>query len=258
MTSALYALSSGSRRVTNAVAVKPTNLLDCYGSARTSVWLVTRGAKAEMLIQLRNGGARHSLIAEEALPRSIRSLVDAAFAVVVEPGERTRLLPDAELRHVLGVEDRHDLFVGVQVVPEHERLILFRGDLRSLIVPFSAFRGDDSPAGHAAPDFEDVEVTDYGQTVRLGRYEASADALLYELDPEARRRQKQRQMQEDPSIGGAIRRLRTQRGLKRSDFPALAEKTLARIERGEVQPRAKTLQHIAARLKVRPDELASY
>jgi transcriptional regulator with XRE-family HTH domain len=55
-----------------------------------------------------------------------------------------------------------------------------------------------------------------------------------------------------------MRRLRKQRGLKLSDFGTL-EKTVARIERGEVKhPRKKTLKSIAKLLRVAPEQLAEY
>jgi transcriptional regulator with XRE-family HTH domain len=50
-----------------------------------------------------------------------------------------------------------------------------------------------------------------------------------------------------------------QRRLKRSDFPGVASKTIARIERSEVEkPHGKTLLTIAKRLGVRADEIENY
>jgi transcriptional regulator with XRE-family HTH domain len=55
-----------------------------------------------------------------------------------------------------------------------------------------------------------------------------------------------------------MRRLRKQRGLKLSDFDVL-EKTVARIERGQVKhPRKKTLIRIARLLRVAPEHIADY
>ena len=52
------------------------------------------------------------------------------------------------------------------------------------MAPFSIFpkSGDGT-----APDFTRLRLTDYGRTIALGDYEASADAILYELDPDYRR-----------------------------------------------------------------------
>jgi MmyB-like transcription regulator ligand binding domain len=81
---------------------------------------------------------------------------------------------------------------------------------RLLAVPFGWFRA--SP-GSAKPNFEDFEVMDGGQTVRLGQYEAAVDAILYEFDSEARARMKSNAIEEDETFGGALRRLRLARGI---------------------------------------------
>jgi hypothetical protein len=53
-----------------------------------------------------------------------------------------------------------------------------RGDLATLVTPFSYFRvsGDGTK-----PDFTKLSFADYGLTVGLGAYEASADGILYEF-----------------------------------------------------------------------------
>ena len=54
-------------------------------------------------------------------------------------------------------------------------------------------------------------------------------------------------------------RLRKQRRLKRSDFAPVSAKEIARIERNEVgKPHARTLEGIAGRLGVRPEEIGDY
>ena len=54
-------------------------------------------------------------------------------------------------------------------------------------------------------------------------------------------------------------RLRQQRRLKRTDFAPLTAKTIARIERNEVaKPHGTTLNAIAKRLRIAPDEIADY
>src|SRR5690606_26214834 len=117
-----------------------------------------------------------------------------------------------ELREVLSADNRQDLFVAAHFVPEYKALVLFRGDLRSLIVPLSAFKGK---RGGPKPNPKKLAITDYGQTVRLGDYEIASDALLYEFDPDARRRAKRREIRMGDSLGASIRRLRLQRGLSR-------------------------------------------
>jgi DNA-binding Xre family transcriptional regulator len=102
-------------------------------------------------------------------------------------------------------------------------------------------------------------VIDCGQTVRLGKYEAAADALLYEFDREYRRRLANQRAQSEKSFGASLRRLRKQRGLKQEDFQPLAAKTIARIEQGKVERiHPNTLAVIAKRLSVDPAEIETY
>lgn len=52
---------------------------------------------------------------------------------------------------------------------------------------------------------------------------------------------------------------RLQRRLKRSDFPGISSKTIARLERGDVdRPHGRTLESIARRLGVAADQIESY
>jgi DNA-binding Xre family transcriptional regulator len=161
-----------------------------------------------------------------------------------------------ELAEVLKARNREDLFIGGAVDKGSETVTLWRGNLDSLVVPFSAF----PPSGDGtAPDFDDFTVIDYGQTVRFGEYEAAADAILYEYDPKYRRRKMKEQIASDQGLGPAIRRLRLQRGLKRDDFPGIDAKTIARIEQGKVKSiRDKTRNTIAEVLQVDPGELETF
>jgi transcriptional regulator with XRE-family HTH domain len=61
------------------------------------------------------------------------------------------------------------------------------------------------------------------------------------------------------TFGASLMRLRKQRRLKRKDFLPLSAKTIARIERNEIaKPHGATLQAIADRLDVSPDEIGDY
>ena len=152
-------------------------------------------------------------------------------------------------------ERAEDLFIGGVVDADDKALVLYRGNLNPLVVPFQWFK----PRPKARPDFAAFAITDYGQSVQLGEYEVAADAILYEFDADARRRMKEREIKQDSSFGGALRRLRLMRDLARSDFALLAEKTIARIERGEIEePHGETLSVIARRLGVKPDQIKSY
>ena len=116
------------------------------------------------------------------------------------------------------------------------------------------------PSGKGThPDFTRLSLADYGHTVRLGDYEASSDAILYEIDPEYRRKIRKQQLAEEQTFGASLRRLRIQKRLSRNDFAPLSSKTIARIERSEVEkPHGDTLRIIAGRLGVEPDEVESY
>lgn len=188
----------------------------------------------------------------ESLP-AIRTF----FRRVVGEVGAVRLLPSDELAEVLvGPKDRaHDVFIGGLYDPATETISLTRGTFETVVVPLSLFR----PSGTSGPDPNFLAVTDYGHTIKLGEYEASVDAILYEVDPDYRRRTNAKRRQEDKGFGPSLRRLRLQRHLKRTDFPSISPKTIARIERGETgKPQGKTLSIIASRLGVTPEEIETY
>lgn len=188
-------------------------------------------------------------------PESIQPL-DDLFAPFVWSTENFHFLPLDELAEVLADDRRGDLFIGGYADPHNQTLTLVRGDLRRLSVPVSVFRP--SGMGERADAFR-LAFADSGNTVRLGDYEAAADAILYEADPEYRRRLLAKRRAEDKTFGGCLRRLRLLRGLRRGDFGDVAAKTIARIERGETEaPHGQTLRAIAARLQVEPSEITSY
>lgn len=161
----------------------------------------------------------------------------------------------ADLEEVLRAAHPEDFCVGAEWNPETDTLALWRGDLSVLVVPISAF-----PArGGVSPDPERLSIEDCGQTVRMGDFEASLDAILFERDPDHRRRARKRMLRSGQGLGPSIRRLRLSRGVPRSAFSGLDEKTLARIERGEVKrPRRATLSVIAKRLGVTVEGLGGF
>ena len=109
------------------------------------------------------------------------------------------------------------------------------------------------------PDFDALSFTDFGHTVTLGEYEASADAILYEIDADYRRILNRARQKNERSFGASLRRLRLQKRLKRSDFAPLAAKTIARIERNEIaRPHGKSLEIIAQRIGVPVDDIETY
>ncbi|MGI8553115.1 MAG: helix-turn-helix domain-containing protein [Dehalococcoidia bacterium] len=153
-------------------------------------------------------------------------------------------------------DNRHNLVIGGFVDPQSETLTLYRGDFEKFSVPLSLFK----PSGtNAVPDAAAFDVTDCGQTIRLGNYEAATDAILYDVDADFRRAINAKRREEDKTFGACLRRLRKTRGLRQGDFGPIPAKTIARIERGETQePHGKTLQLLAEGLGVEPDEIVSY
>jgi hypothetical protein len=183
-------------------------------------------------------------------------LLHAHFRFVVSVAAGARLLPDDELVEVLGSDNSTDLLIGGEVIPARSEILLYRGNLEPLTVPLQWFA---SRSGSPGPDLTAFAVTDYGQTVRLGSYEASTDAILYEFDEDYRARAKKRLMEQDASLGGSIRRLRLQKGLRQSDFPGVTAKEIARIEKGAVKkPHLETLKIIARKAGVPVAKIASY
>lgn len=166
------------------------------------------------------------------------------------------MLPMDELVEVLKQPHRGDLCIGGSVDQTLGMVVLVRGNLDVLPVPLSVFK----PSGDGIkPDFSAFEVIDYGHTLRFGDYEASLDAVLYELDGQYRRRLREQRHAEERTFGAALRRLRIQRGVGRDEFPGISSKTIARIERGEVErPHAETLEKIAERLEVHATEIEDY
>ena len=186
---------------------------------------------------------------------SIQPLDDLFDPFVWSTGD-FRFLPLAELAEVLADERRGDLFIGGYADPQMQTLTLVRGDLRRLSLPVSIF----PPSGTGEkPDPIRLEFTDCGNTVKLGNYEAAADAILYETDPEYRSRLSAKRRAEDKTFGACLRRLRLQRCLRQSDFGGVTAKTITRIERGNTEaPHGHTLTAIASRLQVEPSEIMSY
>jgi len=166
------------------------------------------------------------------------------------------VLPPQELAEALAATNRRDLLIAGSVDHASRTVTFWRGDLRQITVPFSAFS---KSGGGTEPDFDHFSVTDYGHTVRFGDYEAATDAILYEYDPEYRRLLAKKRRASERSFGASLRRLRIQRGLKREDFDDISAKTIARIEQGKVKlVRKATLDAIARRLNVEPEEIESY
>lgn len=226
--------------------------------AKDALWISYDKALTQELLKSiarPNLSLGEAVFLHELAPKSIAALA-SCFKHFAYAEDGSFLQPE-ELAEVLQAENRSDLFIGGFVDATTKTITLWRGDLESLTVPFLAFpkSGDGTK-----PDFSKFAATDYGQTIQFGPYEAAADAILYEYDPEYRRQMKKERQATEQSFGASLRRLRKQRGLSREDFaPAVASKTIARIEQGQVNRiQQKTLQALADRLEVPPKELGSF
>ncbi len=183
-------------------------------------------------------------------------LLQARFAKVWAPGGGLSFLPKEELIEIIGSEDREGLFIGGVVDHDEQIILLLRGDVTVLEAPFRMFQA----SGIAAPDFSKFAIVDYGTAVSFGDYTATADSILYELDPKYRKKAKARRLEQDGSFGGSLKRLRMLRGLSQTDFePAISAKQVARIESGRIKtPREATVKLLAKKLRVKPGDIATY
>jgi Helix-turn-helix domain len=264
----LFLLGSGVKRLLRSGL--PTSqvhsrrsLLQALGEASPSaLWLAASAEATDELLHeaVRLPSRRRSrlgglLTLSPPRTESIQPL-DDLFEPFVWSAGNFRFLALAELAEVLADERSGELFIGGYADPQSETLTLVRGDLRRLSVPVSIFL----PSGTGdKPDPFRLGFTDGGNTVRLGDYEAAADAILYEADADYRSRLLAKRRAEDKTFGACLRRLRLQRGLRQSDFGDVAAKTIARIERGETAaPHGQTLATMATRLQVEPNEITSY
>lgn len=98
-----------------------------------------------------------------------------AFFDTVLDAESYRFLPTDEMLEALTAANRTDLLIGGSADPASRTLTLIRGDLKPLVVPFSMFP---RTVKGVKPDFARFALLDHGQTVKLGAYEASTDAIL--------------------------------------------------------------------------------
>jgi hypothetical protein len=165
-------------------------------------------------------------------------------------------LPPEEMSEVLEAANKNELVIGGALDERSRTLTLYRGDGGLLIVPLTTFR----PSGEGLrPNFDKFVVTDYGQTLKFGEYEASTAAVLYEFDADFRRRLREKRRQDERGFGPSLRRLRRQKGLGQGDFPPLSAKTIARIEQCEVEkPHGATLKTIEQRLETSAAEIETF
>lgn len=235
-------------------------LLD-RGGKQPATWIAgsvrLTGELVKLLVARPVSPKRSCLLTLAPPPPTLVPALAGLFPAVIGTSAGYRWLRLEELVEVLSTpQHARELIVGGAVDFDTETVTLVRGDFKRFVVPFSFF----GPAGDGVePDFTALAFSDYGYAVVLGEYEAAADGVLYEIDPEYRRLLQQRRREEERTFGASLRRLRIQKRLKQDDFAPLSPKTIARIERNEVErPHGKTLRIIADRLGVRPGEIATY
>lgn len=92
-----------------------------------------------------------------------------------------KMITPIELKEVnqLMKERRADYFISGYVFFISQHLVLFRGDESCIVVPFDVF----STSGNYSPNFNDFQIIDYGQTIKLGQYEVLSDYVLQKIDP---------------------------------------------------------------------------
>ena len=239
------------------VATKAEVVDALVNSGAEDNWIAASPSSVELLLSQipSEFKKRGGLVLFPEAPAPEIALLRALFGEVVPVADNVSVLPEEQLLAVFVAEHKSDLFIAGTVNHKHEIVLLWRGDFKTLTVPFSAF----PPAGNGvAPNWKQFAVDDYGQTLRFGEYESSADVVLYEFDAAYRGRISKKRRAEEKGFGPALRRLRVQRQLSREDFSPIAAKTIARLERGENTPSRKTLGILSQILGVPAAEIESY
>lgn len=253
------AFPTGRRRAPGLTSLRGAGVVrDAYRDASAeSIWVAPASASlAPLTCEVARPASQQRLLVLSAIDGPTQALYGTFFRHVFAPSPGVQVLDRAELQEVLASPERDERFIAASYVAENAVVVLTRGNLESLVVPLTWFRNAASSAALAPAE---VAIIDGGQTVRLGAFEASTDAILYEFDAEYRRAARKRRLAEDTSLGASIRRLRLQNNVARDDFPGVTEKAIARIERNEVsQPHMRTLERIAERLAVTVESLPTY
>jgi len=91
-----------------------------------------------------------------------------------------KFLPEKQVREILLENNYQNYFIGVGVDSKEKVVVLYRANMELIVVPFSWFT---SSRSKVKADFENVRITDYGNTVALGEFEAATDAILFDFDP---------------------------------------------------------------------------
>lgn len=183
------------------------------------------------------------------------AILSSLFKKVVFNHQKHQINLD-EMYDILNGENSEDYVIQGHVDTENNFLTLTRGNLETLIVPFSAFTVNGSGV---KPNFNKFSIEDFGQTLKFGDYEAALDSVLYEFDSNYRKKINKERASTDKTLGACLRRIRIQKNLLQSDFPNVSGKDIRRIELGETKnPHKSTLEKIAKTLGISVDEIYEY
>jgi len=122
------------------------------------------------------------------LEAELAKMRQEVLQIVVTPNDTMKLLAVEDLQEILKSYHAEDYFIGGMVDRDNNMLVLYRGDFDRLLVPLDFFMKKDQAV---KPDFADFDITDVGQTLRFGDYEAASSAVLYEFDAAARKRMRE-------------------------------------------------------------------
>ncbi len=183
------------------------------------------------------------------------AILSSLFKKVVSSPQKYQITLD-EMYDILNGENPEDYVIQGHVDTVNRFLTLTRGNLETLVIPFSTFTVNGLGV---RPNFNKFSIEDFGQTLKFGEYEAALDSILYEFDSNYRKKIIKERAATDKNFGACLRRLRIQKNLLQSDFPSISDKEIRRIESGEIKsPHRATLEKIVNTLGVSVDEIYEY
>jgi hypothetical protein len=183
----------------------------------------------------------------------IHDLFDEIF---FDSPDKWNLLRKDQLISILSkpINIRRDLAIGIQVLKGIKKIRILRGDMEPIYISMENF----SPNSLGLmPDFNQVEIMEFGHFIRFGEYEVSMSGLLYECDRDFRLRRKKDRLKEETTFGACLRRYRMQKKINQTDFKKTSEKTIRRIEDGE-EVKDLTKSKILQELGITEKELLTY
>lgn len=192
-----------------------------------------------------------SLITNIELSKAIEDLFHEIFRKVADIQDR--YLHNEELVDVLRSENKEELAIGAAFDKTLQIVTLTKGDLTKIAVPYSFFYNVSEKL-----KIDSLELSDFGQTIKFGKIEISFDSVLYEYSEEYRKKLIKKRRTENRSFGACLRRYRQLKEIKQSDFKAITEKEIGRIENEKVMPHKSTIKSIIEELGITEEDLLTY